>query len=116
MLPTFLPPTCLDLPPGHAAGQLPPLRPDDARARELLRALCEQVSADGAQVLILFWPDGLWTLLAIDPPAGAAVADALELVPVLLACPEEMATIRQRAAEGRRLVHLVMRQPHAPLH
>lgn len=112
MLPTFLPPTCLDLPPGHAAGQLPPLRPDDARARELLRALCEQVSADGVQVLILFWPDGLWTLLA----DGAAVADALELAPVLLARPEEMATIRQHAAEGHRLVHLVMRQPLATLH
>lgn len=116
MLPVFLPHTCLDLPPGDAPGLLPPLVPDDGKARALLRRLCSLLLADGAQALIVYWPDGRWTALAIELPANVAVGNALELVPVLLADPEEMAGIRQQAETGKCLVRLVMRQPAATLH
>lgn len=103
MLPVFLPHVCLDLPHGIAPGQLPPLAPIEAKARARLRALRDRALAEGAQVLILLWPGDAWTFLA------------LELVPSLLANPEPLEQMRQRAAAGDHLVWLVLQRPATTL-
>lgn len=116
MLPVFLPHTCLDLPHGNEPGQLPPLVPGEAKARAQLRAMRDRAMAEGAQVLILLWPGEAWTLLAVEPPADVAVYDALELVPNLLANPDALEQMHQRATAGNNLVWLVLQRPAATLH
>lgn len=115
MLPVFLPHACLDLPHGNAPGQLLPLTPEAAKARAQLRALRDRVLADGAQVLILLWPGTAWTLLAVET-ADVTVCDTLELVPNLLANPEALELMRQRATAGDHLVWLVLQRPATTLH
>ena len=116
MLPVFLPHACLDLPHGNASGQLPPLAPGEAEARAQLRALRDRALAEGAQVLILLWPNARWTLLAVEPPADVTVGDALELVPNLLANPEALEQMHQRATVGDHLVWLALQRPAATRH
>ena len=71
MTPVVLPHTTLD-----AIGPLSDvLMPDTARqGRARLRQLRDLAIADGAQVLLLLWPDLQWVLLAVEVPADC-VAD-----------------------------------------
>jgi len=116
MVPLILSHACLDLPHGNAPDQLPPLSPSEANARAQLRALRDRALAEGAHVLILLWPGAAWTLLAVEPPPDMPVGDGLELVPNLLANPEALGHIHQRATAGDHLVWLVLQRPAATLH
>lgn len=111
MTPIFLPHTTLDVPLTPGA-----LLPEAGKGRHRLRGLRDRALAEGAHVLLLVWPDLTWAMLAVEPPADVAVCDALELVPNLLANPEALEQMHQRAAAGDHLVWLVLQRPAATLH
>lgn len=111
MTPIFLPHTALDVPlaPGT-------LLPEAGKGRHRLRALRDRALAEGAHVLVLVWPDLAWAMLAVEPPADVTVGDALELVPNLMANPEALEQMHQRATAGDHLVWLVLQRPAATRH
>ncbi|MNZ25678.1 hypothetical protein D3C78_428480 [compost metagenome] len=111
MTPIFLPHTALDVPLTPGA-----LLPGAGKGRRNLRALRDRAVQEGAHVLILVWPDLAWTLLAVEPPADVFALNALELVPNLMANPDALEQMHQRATAGDHLVWLVLQRPAATRH
>ncbi len=110
MMPALiLPDTALDQP-------LPDLPPAAAAAREQLRALRDRAKGSGAVVLVVLWPSGCWSLLAVDVPAGMALESPADLLPSLQAAPAAMAHFEQQAQAGNPLAWLALQRPAAVLH
>lgn len=111
MTPIFLPHTALDVPLTPAD-----LLPESVKGQHRLCALRDHALAEGAHVLLLVWPDLVWAMLAVEPPADVTVGDALELVPNLMANPEALEQMHQQAKRGSHLVWLVLQRPATTRH
>jgi hypothetical protein len=113
MTPAFLPHATLD-----AIGALGDvLMSDTARkGRARLRQLRDLAIAEGAQVLLLLWPDLEWVLLAVEVPADVALEDASQLIPNLLANPEALEQMRRGSREGLHLTWLHLLRPTTATH
>lgn len=113
MTPVVLPHATLD-----AIGPLSDvLMPDTARqGRARLRQLRDLAVADGAQVLLLLWPDLEWVLLAVEVPADVVIEDAAQLIPNLLAQPEALEQMRAQSSQGQHLTWLQLLRPATTTH
>ena len=90
--------------------------PAAAAVRDHLRALRDKARDTGAVVLLVLWPSGCWSLLAVDVPAGMALESPADLLPSLQAAPAAMAHFEQQAQAGNPLAWLALQWPAAVLH
>ncbi|MGH1449935.1 MAG: hypothetical protein ACRBBM_11020 [Pseudomonadaceae bacterium] len=105
---TFLPHTAIDA--------IAELSPTEEAGRSRLLALRDRALAGGAHVLLLLWPDMQWVVLAVDPPEDVEVSDALQLIPNLMANPDALKKMQQRAQKGNHLQWIKLARPGAKVH
>lgn len=106
--PVFLPHTTFDA--------IAALSTTEEAGRSRLMELRDRALADGAHVLLLLWPGMEWVFLAIDPPDDVVVADALQLIPNLLANPDVLKKMQLRAQKGNHLQWIKLVRPAAKIH
>lgn len=108
MTPIFLPHAALDA--IDELGQKAPIHGRLAR----LQKLRDEALAKGAHVLLLIWPTLDWGLLAIETPGDVTIRDAAQLVPNVLANPDALGQMYEKARHGRNLTWLKLeRRPGA---
>ena len=110
MTPIFLPCAALD-----AIDELGSGAPNRERLCRLQK-LRDKAVADGAHVLLLIWPTLDWGLLAVEPPADLVLQDAAQLVPNVLANPDALEQMYQKARQGRHLTWLKLERLPATAH
>lgn len=108
MMPSFLPHTVLDAMVETKAEKLPP---EISVGRTQLRALRDRAIAQGARVLLVFWSELEWVMLAVEVPGEVPPGGASDLIPGLLANPAALEQMRRESRGGRRLVWLALMQP-----
>lgn len=97
MTPIFLPHAAL-----NAIDELGSKSPTGGRLARL-QELRDEALAKGAHVLLLIWPTLDWGLLAIEIPDDAAIHDAIQLIPNVLANPSALQQMYEKARQGRNL-------------
>lgn len=81
-----------------------------------LQELRDEAQASGAHVLLLIWPTLDWALLAIEVPEGVVIQDAVQLVPNVLANPDALEQMHEKARQGRNLTWLKLERRPASIH
>lgn len=110
MKPIFLPSAALD-----ALDELGPKAPSPGRLTRLQK-LRDEAQASGAHVLLLIWPTLDWALLAVKVPSDVVIRDALQLVPNVLAIPDTLEQLYEKARQGRHLTQLQLEHRPAITH
>lgn len=110
MKPIFLPAAALD-----AIDELGPKAPSPGRLERLL-TLRDEALAKGAHVLLLIWPTLDWVLLAVEAPEDVLIRDAAQLVPNVLANPDALGQMYEKARQGRNLTWLKLERRPAITH
>jgi len=100
MKPIFLPAAALDV-----IDELGPKAPTPGRL-ERLQKLRDEALGKGAHVLLLIWPTLDWVLLAVEAPEDVVIRDATQLVPNVLANPDVLGQMYEKARQGRNLTWL----------
>ncbi|AIR88130.1 hypothetical protein LK03_02210 [Pseudomonas cremoricolorata] len=110
MRPIFLPSAALD-----AINELGQAAPSVERIKRL-QELRDEAQASGAHVLLLIWPTLDWALLAIEVPEDVVIQDAVQLVPNVLANPDALEQMHEKARQGRNLTWLKLERRPASIH
>jgi hypothetical protein len=110
MTPIFLPHAALD-----AIDELGQKAPTHGRLARLQK-LRDEALVKGAHVLLLIWPTLDWGLLAIETPGDVMIRDAAQLVPNVLANPDALGQMYEKARQGRNLTWLRLERRPAAAH